>query len=454
MKNKSADMCEGPLVSRIILYTIPIILTGVLQLLFNAADLIVVGRCCGSVSVGAVGATGALINLMVNLFIGLSVGAGVTVAHGIGSGRNDDVHRTVHTAIPTALICGAFLTVIGIFFSETFLRLMDTPEEQLSLAASYMRIYFCGTIASMLYNFGSAILRAAGDTKSPLYFLTAAGVLNVILNVIFVVGLKMDVSGVALATTISQIFSGLLIIRALMKREDACRLDLKKLKIYGRQLKRILQIGFPAGIQSSLFAISNVIIQSSINSFGPIVNTGNAAAQNIEGFVYTSMNSYSQTALNFTGQNYGAGKIDRVQKIMRICLVYVFITGAALGAIAMLFGNPLLSIYITDSPEAIKYGLVRMTYIMIPYFLCGLMDVSTGMIRGLGKSVLPMLITVAGVVGIRLGWIYIVFRIPKYHTIESLYISYAISWAATFIVQISVFIIIMRRIKKQKLCKA
>lgn len=451
MQSKSSDMCEGPLVSKIILYTIPIILTGVLQLLFNAADLVVVGRCCGSNSVGAVGATGALINLMVNLFIGLSVGAGVTVAHGIGSGRSEDVHRTVHTAIPTAIICGALLTVVGLLFSETFLRLMDTPKEQLSLAASYMRIYFCGTIASMLYNFGSAILRAAGDTKSPLYYLTAAGFLNVILNLIFVILFHMDVAGVALATAISQTFSGLLIVRALMKRKDVCRLDLKKLHIYGRQLKRILQIGFPAGIQSSLFAVSNVIIQSSINFFGPVVNTGNAAAQNIEGFVYTSMNSYSQTSLNFTGQNYGAGKLDRIKKIMWICLIAVFCTGMAMGLTALFFGRPLLSIYITDSEEAIKYGMVRMTYIMIPYFLCGLMDVTTGLIRGLGSSVLPMLITVLGVVGIRLGWIYIVFRIPQYHSIKSLYLSYAISWLATFGVELIVFLILMRKLKKQQI---
>ncbi|MBP5579068.1 MAG: MATE family efflux transporter [Ruminococcus sp.] len=451
MQSKTSDMCEGPLVSKIILYTIPIILTGVLQLLFNAADLVVVGRCCGSNSVGAVGATGALINLMVNLFIGLSVGAGVTVAHGIGSGRSEDVHRTVHTAIPTALICGALLTVVGVLFSETFLKLMDTPMEQLKLAASYMRIYFCGTIASMLYNFGSAILRAAGDTKSPLYYLTAAGFLNVILNLIFVIAFKMDVAGVALATAISQTFSGLLIVRALMKREDACRLDLKKMRIYGRQLKRILQIGFPAGIQSSLFAVSNVIIQSSINFFGPVVNTGNAAAQNIEGFVYTSMNSYSQTSLNFTGQNYGAGKFDRIRKIMWICLIAVFCTGMAMGLTALFFGRPLLSIYITDSEEAIGYGMVRMTYIMIPYFLCGLMDVTTGLIRGLGSSILPMLITVMGVVGIRLGWIYIVFRIPQYHSIKSLYLSYAISWLATFGVELIVFLILLRKLKKQQI---
>ena len=450
MHSKSADMCEGPLVSKIIFYTIPIILTGILQLLFNAADLVVVGQCNGSNSVGAVGATGALINLIVNLFIGLSVGAGVTVAHGIGSGRSEDVSRTVHTAIPTAVICGAILTVVGVLFSETFLRLMDTHPDQLYLAASYMRIYFCGTIASMLYNFGSAILRAAGDTKSPLYYLTAAGFLNIFLNLIFVIAFKMNVAGVALATVISQTLSAALVVRALMKRDDACKLELKKIHIYGRQLKRIFQIGFPAGLQSSIFAISNVIIQSSINSFGPIVNSGNAAAQNIEGFVYTSMNSYSQTSLNFTGQNYGAGKLDRIRKIMWICLIAVFCTGAFLGLTALFFGRPLLSIYLPDSKEAIKHGLVRMTYIMVPYFLCGLMDVTTGLIRGLGRSVLPMLITVIGVVGIRLGWIYIVFRMPEYHSVKSLYFSYTISWIVTFAVELGVFLTIMRKLKKSK----
>ncbi|WP_455530519.1 MATE family efflux transporter [Ruminococcus sp.] len=454
MHSKSYDMCEGPLVGKIILYTIPIILTGILQLLFNAADLVVVGRCCGDISVGAVGATGALINLMVNLFIGLSVGAGVTVAHSIGAGRSEDVRRTVHTAIPAALISGAFLTVVGVLFSGTFLKMMDTPENVLPLSASYMRIYFCGTIPSMLYNFGSAILRAAGDTKSPLYFLTAAGILNVLLNLFFVIVLHMDVAGVALATSLSQTLSALLIIRELMHRDDACKLELTKMKIYGRQLKRIIQIGFPAGLQSSIFAVSNVIIQSSINEFGNILGhvvlSGNSAAQNVEGFVYTSMNSYSQTSLNFTSQNYGAGKLDRIRRIMWICLIAVFCTGACLGLTALFFGEPILSIYLHNSQESIKYGMIRMTYIMIPYFLCGLMDVTTGLIRGLGRSVLPMLITVIGVVGIRLGWIFGIFRIPKYHTLESLYFSYTISWIATFAVELGVFLFIMRKLRKQK----
>lgn len=439
MKSRNYDLTQVPLLKGIIFYTVPIILTGVLQLLFNAADLIVVGQFCGRLSVAAVGATGPLINLIVNLFIGLSVGAGVTVAHGLGSGRPEDVRRTVHTAIPTALAGGVILTVVGVFGARFFLRLMDTPDDVIGLSTTYMRIYFAGITASMLYNFGSAILRAAGDTQTPLYYLTAAGIINVILNVIFVRFLNMNVAGVALATTISQIISAALIIRSLTKRNDACRLELRRMRFYRRQLRRILQIGFPAGIQGSLFSISNVIIQSSVNSFGSVAISGNSAAGNIEGFVYTTMNSFHQTVLNFTSQNHGAGRYNRIGKIRTICLLSVFIAGASAGWLIYTFGRPLLKFYIPDSPEALEYGLIRMAYILIPYFLCGLMDVATGLIRGLGSSILPMIITVIGVCGMRIGWIYTVFRIPKYHTLQSLYISYTISWALTFLTELIVF---------------
>lgn len=447
MNSKSADLTEGKLLTKIILYTIPIILTGILQLLFNAADLVVVGQYCGSISVGAVGATGPVINLLVNLFIGLSVGAGVAVAHGIGAGKQQDVHRVVHTSIPLAVICGLILTVVGIAGAEAILRLMDTPDDALKLSASYMRIYFCGITASMLYNFGSAILRASGDTKSPLVYLTIAGVLNVLLNLLFVIVLKMDVSGVALATAVSQCLSAVLIIRALMKRDDACKLKLREIRIYKRQLIRILQIGFPAGIQGSLFSISNVIIQSSVNSFGITVMSGNASAQNIEGFVYTSMNSVSQTALNFIGQNHGAGKYDRVRKIMFICLGFVLAIGLSLGLTAFAFGRPLLSVYISDSAEAIEYGMTRIAYICIPYFLCGLMDVATGSLRGIGSSITPLIITVAGVCGFRIVWINTVFK--AFHSLESLYISYTVSWAMTFIIEAVVFLFLLRHQQKK-----
>ncbi len=450
MKNERSDLTEGPLLKNIILYTIPIVLTGVLQLLFNAADLVVVGRYCGSVTVGAVSNTGPVINLLVNMFIGLSVGAGVTVAHGIGAGRSDDIHRTVHTAIPTAVICGAVISAVGILCARQILTLMGTPPAALHLSTIYMQIYFAGMIPNALYNFGAAILRAAGDTKSPLYFLTAAGIINVVLNLFFVIALNMSVAGVALATSISQTFSAVLIIRALMRRNDDCRLDLRKIRIYSRQLGRMIQIGVPAGIQGALFSISNIIIQSSVNSFGDIAMSGNGAAQNIEGFVYISMNSVSQTALNFAGQNHGAGKYDRLRKIMQVCIGLVFTTGLTLGLIAYAFSRQLLSIYITDSEEAIRYGITRITYICIPYFLCGLMDVATGLLRGIGCSLLPMIVTVAGVVGMRIAWIFTIFRMEAYHTLKSLYLSYTISWSATFLIEIIIFIVLLRKMSRNQ----
>lgn len=306
VNRKSINMCEGPLFKNIVIYSIPIFLTSILQLLFNAADLVVVGRFCGSVSVAAVGATGSISMLIINLFMGLSIGAGVSVAHGIGSGNDNEVSMVIHTAIPTAFLCGAFLTILGITFANPLLKLMGTPDDVINLSSVYMRLYFCGMIPSMLYNFGSAILRAAGDTRSPLCFLTIAGVVNVIMNVIFVVAFGLDVAGVALATAISQAISAVLTIGALMRRTDACKFSLSKMKIHKKPLLKIIQIGFPAGIQGALFAISNVIIQSSINSFGSVAMSGNASAANIEGFIYVSCNAFSQTALNFVGQNVGA----------------------------------------------------------------------------------------------------------------------------------------------------
>lgn len=438
-------MLQGPLFSNILLYTIPIILTSVLQLLFNAADLVVVGRYCGSVSVAAVGATGAITNLIINLFIGLSVGAGVTVAHALGSHEEQAVHRTVHTALPAALVSGVFLTIVGVAFSETFLRLMNTPENVLSLSAVYMRIYFCGITFTMVYNFCASILRAAGDTKSPLIFLSIAGVINVVLNVIFVTVFEMDVAGVALATTISQGVSAVLVVIALMRRTDACRLMLARMHFYKPQLLKILRIGLPAGIQGSLFSISNVIIQSSINSFGDVLMSGNAAAGNIEGFVYVTINAFHQAALNFTDQNAGARQYKRVYKILWICLGSVTVVGLVTGLVAYSFGPQLLSIYITDSAEAISYGMVRLTYICIPYFLCGLMDVSTGALRGMGASIAPMVISILGVCGIRIGWIATIFQIPQYHTPQCLYFSYTVSWSITFLFQMVAFILVYRQ---------
>lgn len=439
MRRDNQKMLQGPLLKNIIFYTVPIILTSWLQLLFNAADLVVVGQFDGSHSLAAVGATGAITNLIVNLFIGLSVGAGVSVAHGLGSGDDEVVHRTIHTAIPAAIISGLFLTVVGVSLSKTFLTWMDTPENILPLSTVYMQIYFGGMTFNMVYNFAASILRAAGDTQSPLKFLSIAGVINVVLNLVFVTVFHMNVAGVALATSISQGVSAVLVVRTLMRRTDVCRLEPKKMRIYKPQLMKMIRIGLPAGVQGSMFSISNVMIQSSINSFGDIVMSGNTAAGNIEGFVFTAMNAFHQTAVNFTGQNVGARQYDRVKRILFTCLGCVTVTGIVLGTALYVFGPQLLSIYITDSQEAIGYGLIRMSYICAVYFLCGLMDVSTGALRGMGASTVPMIISVLGVCGIRLLWIGTIFQMPQFHTPDCLYLSYGVSWVVTFLAQFAAF---------------
>ena len=449
IKKHQSSMLEGPLLPSVIRYTIPIILTSVLQLLFNAADLIVVGKFCGSVSVGAVGATGSLTSLLVNLFIGLSVGAGVSVAHSIGSKDEEQVRYTVHTAVPLALVCGALLTVVGVLFSGPILVLMGTPENTLPLSAIYMKIYFGGITFTIVYNFCAAILRAAGDTRSPLIFLTTAGVINVILNVFFVTVFHMNVAGVALATTISQGIAAVLVMWALMRRTDACKLELRKLCFRKNQLLRIIRIGLPAGIQSSLFAISNVIIQSSINSFGDVFVSGNAAAVNMEGFMYATVNSFHQTTVNYVGQNVGARQYRRANNTVWICQSCVLVIGLAMGTALWGFGETLLGIYITDSQQAIQYGMIRLLYVTLPYVLLGLLDVSTGALRGYGKSLTPMIISVLGICGIRVLWVGTVFQIPAFHTPQSLYLSYPISWFVTLVVQTVFFL----RIRNQYIQK-
>lgn len=448
MKKQNMNMLEGPLFSNIVSYTVPIILTSLLQLLFNAADMIVVGRYCGSVSVAAVGATGSITNLIINLFVGLSVGAGVTVAHALGSKQDEAVQRTVHTALPTALVCGVILTGVGVCYAETFLRLMDTPESVLPLSTVYMQIYFGGITFTMVYNFCASILRAAGDTRNPLIFLTIAGVINVVLNVIFVRIFDMNVAGVALATIISQAVSAVAMVVILMRRTDACRLVLSRIRFHRAQLVKMVQIGLPAGIQGSLFNISNVLIQSSVNSFGDIFMSGNAAAGNIEGFVYVCINSFSQTSVNFVGQNHGAHQYKRIHQTLWICLGCVAVMGISLGSLAYAFAPKLLSIYITDSAEAISYGVIRMSFICLPYFLLGLLDVTTGALRGMGSSVAPMVISVLGICGLRILWICTVFRQPQFHTPQVLYFSYPMSWIITLVIELAVFFAVFRKHKQ------
>ncbi len=445
MKRYQKSMLQGPLFLNIITYTIPIILTSLLQLLFNAADLVIVGRFCGSISVAAVGATGAITTMVINLFVGLSIGAGVCMAHAIGGRDEQAMHRTVHTTLPLAVISGLVLTGVGITFAQTFLQWMGTPEEVLPLSTLYMRIFFGGMVFNMVYNFCASILRAAGDTKGPLIFLTIAGVANVVLNVFFVTVLHMNVAGVALATTISQGVSAVLVVIALMRRTDACKLQLKKMRFYKAQLVKIIGKGVPAGIQGSLFSISNVVIQSSINSFGDVFMSGSAAASNIEGFVYVCMNAFMQTALNFTGQNVGAGQYKRVSKIASICLASVTIVGVVLGSAVYLLSPQLLAIYITDSPQAIAYGVDRLIYLLLPYFLLGLHEVTTGLLRGLGAAVSPMVVSVLGICGLRVVWVSTVFQLPQFHTPGWLFVSYPISWIVTFAAELVLYLVIYRR---------
>lgn len=446
---KKIDMLSGPLAWPLITYAVPIMLTSVLQLLFNAADLVVVGAYCGSFSVAAVGATGAITNLIVNLFIGLSVGTGVAVAHGIGSREWEQVRNTVHTAVPMALVSGLFLTVLGVSLSGRILRAMGTPEEVLGLAATYMEIYFLGITAHMLYNFCASMVRAAGDTKSPLVILTAAGVVNVGLNILFVRYLGRNVDGVALATVLSETGAAIAIVILMVRRTDSCRLELRKLRFHKEPLKKMLRIGIPAGIQSCMFSLSNVLLQSAVNSFGAVAVSGNAAVANLEGFMYVIENSFHQTAVNFVGQNCGALQFRRVKKVTGLCMLYAAVAGILFGGLMCLFGPQLLSLYITDSPEAIAIGVARMMITVAPYFLYGLQDVITGVLRGIGASFVSMILTVLGICGIRVLWIYTVFQIPRFHSQTVLYVSYPLSWIVTLIIQLTAFSVIFRRLQKR-----
>lgn len=447
-KKYEMDMCSGSILKKMLMFTLPLMLSSILQLLFNAADIVVVGRFAGDNSLAAVGSTTALINLLTNLFVGLSIGANVTAARNYGGKREDALSRTVHTAVTISIISGVILTVIGVVGTKEMLRLMSTPDEIIDLAADYLRIYFAGITATTIYNFGSALLRAIGDTKRPLYYLLAAGAVNVVLNLLFVIVFKMDVSGVALATIISESLSAFLVIRCLMRETGAIKLELKKLRVHKAELVSIIRIGLPAGFQGIVFALSNVVIQSSVNLFGNIVVAGNSAAANIEGFVYMAMNSFYQATLSFMSQNFGAGQYKRLNKILACGELCVVAVGLVLGNAAVLFGNQLLSIY-SDSPEVIAAGMVRLHYISKVYFLCGIMDVLVGALRGIGYSVLPMVVSLLGACGLRLLWIATVFQIPQFHKVEVVYLSYAITWIITAGVHFLCYVIVRKKVTKK-----
>lgn len=446
-KTNTIDMVNGPILSKVLIFAIPLIVSSVLQLLFNAADIVVVGQYSGSDSLAAVGATSSLINLLINMFVGVSIGASVVIGRYVGARNYDAVQDALHTSIHFALYSGIFMIFLGFFAARPLLELTGTPQEVINLSALYMRIYFVGMPGFMLYNFGAAILRSVGDTKRPLYFLSVAGVINVILNLIFVIKLNMGVAGVALATCVSQYVSAALIIYSLMHSDDFLRLHRKKIKMHKDIIKEMLRVGLPAGFQGIIFNISNVLIQSSVNSFGSLVMAGNTAAANIEGFVYVSMNAIYQTALSFTSQNMGAKKYERINKILLVCLGTVTVIGLVLGVGAYVAGDVLLSIYNSD-PRVIQYGLNRLALVSAPYFLCGLMDVMVGSIRGMGYSIMPMIVSLTGACLFRVVWILTVFR--SYHTTFMLYVSYPISWLLTFTIHVICYIVVSRKMLKRK----
>lgn len=441
-KKYEMDMCNGPLLSKILIFALPLMASGVLQLLFNAADIIVVGQFSGSQALAAVGSTSALVNLFTNVFIGFSIGTNVLVAQLFAAKDDKNVFEIVHTSILLAFIGGIFLILVVIPFAPVILAWMGTPDDVLSQAALYIRILFVGMPMMLVYNFGAAILRAIGDTRRPLYYLAFSGVINVVLNLIFVIVFHMGVAGVALATIISQTISALLVCKCLMQSDGMYRLDIKSLHINKGKMMAIVRIGLPAGLQGAVFSISNVLIQSSVNSFGSVAMAGNTAGNNIEGFVYTAMNALYQTALSFTSQNLGGGKYERIRKVAVQCLILVTLIGAVFENLAIYFGDTLLGFYSSD-PEVIAFGLRRLTIMCRVYFLCGLMDVTVGVLRGLGAAMSPMIISLTGACGLRVLWIFTVFQ--WHRSLETLYISYPITWTITWLAQLICLFIIWKK---------
>lgn len=444
-KSVQINMTEGSVVTKLLSFSIPLILSSVLQLLFNAADIVVVGRFAGDDSLAAVGSTGSLINLLVNLFTGLSIGTNVVAANFFGAGKKKEVQDSVHTAMLLSILSGIILTFVGVLGVEFILRLMQAPENVLKLAALYLKIYFGGITATMIYNFGSALLRAKGDTQRPLYILLITGTINLILNLIFVICFKMNVAGVGLATVISQCIAAFLIVLILCGEKDDFHLDLKQLKINSNILIKFIKIGLPAGFQGIMFSFSNVIIQSFVNSFGAVVIAGNSAACNLEGFIYTSMNGFSQGSLTFCSQNMGARKKDRIKKIVFISQIIVLFVGAILGAVFLFFGNSLMSIY-SKNPEVVAAGLERLKVIFTTYYLCGMMDCMANSVRGTGHSLMPVVVTLIGACAYRLVWLYTLFNFEVFRTPFTIYVSYPISWILTFIAHTICFIICFRKI--------
>ncbi len=453
MAKKDIKMTEGPILGKMIMYTLPLLLSGVLQTLYNAADVAVVGNFAENSerSLAAVGSTGALTSLIVGLFLGLSVGACVVLSQHLGAKEDRDASEVVHTAILSSIILGIFLAVVGVVLSKPLLQMMATPENVIELSALYMRIYFIGIPMSMLYNFGAAILRAKGDTNYPLIVLIISGAVNVVLNLILVIVFHLDVAGVAIATVVSQAVSAVMVTIHLCRLDDSCKLFLNKLKIYPQKLKRIVSVGIPAGIQSVIFSLSNVLLQSSVNSLGEIAMAGNTAASNIDGFIYIAQNSVYHAAMAFAGQNVGARNMKRVKRTALASVFLVIVIGLAIGSIAFFFADPLLSIYAPGDKNILvrEQGLLRLEITALFYFMCGTMEVFTGLMRGMGNSVMPMLISMLGVCGVRIMWILFVFPTERFNDMFGLFMSYPLSWAFTTLALFIAYIFVYKHTKRR-----
>ena len=436
------DMCNGSILDKLISFSIPLMLSGILQLLFNAVDIIVVGRFTGSEALAAVGSTTALINVFVNFFIGISLGSNVLAARFFAADKDKEMSETVHTAITLALISGVGMGIIGVLAAKGALMLMDTPDNVLNLSTLYMRIYFVGMPFFMLYNYGAAILRAVGDTKRPLLFLIISGSVNVVLNLIFVIRFHMGVAGVAIATVISQAISCVLVLRCLYRTESSYQLRFSRLGMKAKYVKQIFQVGVPAGIQSTIINFSNVLLQSSVNSFGSVAMAGYTAANNILGFLYVSINSVTQACMSFTSQNYAVRRFKRMDKILLECLGLTVAVSLVFGGGSYLFGSELMHIY-TKSADVVACGVDIMLYTTVTYFLCGMMDLFPGALRGMGHSAVPMILSVIGTVGTRIVWIYLVF--PYHRALDFLFISYPVSWLLTIIMQVICFYFVRKK---------
>ena len=439
------DMCNGTIMDKLISFSLPLMLSGILQLMFNAVDIIVVGRFSGSQALAAVGSTTALINVFTNLFIGISLGANVLAARFYAAGKDREMSDTVHTAVTLALVSGIVMAFVGLIFSRWALELMGTPDDVIGQSALYMKIYFLGMPFFMLYNYGAAILRAVGDTKRPLIFLVISGVVNAVLNLILVIMFHMDVAGVAIATVISQLISCILVLRCLRTSKTSYQLHFGKLRINTVYLKQIFQVGIPAGIQSTVINLSNALLQSSVNSFGSTAMAGYTAANNIFGFLYVAVNSVTQACMSFTSQNYGVHKFKRMDKVLVDCLIISVVTSFSLGCGVYFFGSEILKIYTAD-PEVIRCGLEILSYTTVPYFLCGIMDLFPGALRGMGHSGVPMILSVIGTVGTRIVWIFGIF--PHHRSLAVLFISYPASWMLTIIMQVTCFYFVRRKVHR------